>query len=93
MTNIISIYNLSKAFDGKKLFQNFNFTVKKNSVPVSYTHLLFASFLFEFSICIIPYVRNKINNNLQNGENTTKMLLNHLRNVDILSLIHIWQRK
>lgn len=32
MTNIISIYNLSKAFDGKKLFQNFNFTVKKNSV-------------------------------------------------------------
>ena len=30
MTNIISIYNLSKAFDGKKFFQNFNFTVMKN---------------------------------------------------------------
>ena len=39
--------------------------------------------LFEFSICIIPYVRNKINNNLQNGENITKMLLDYLRNVDI----------
>jgi len=44
---------------------------------------LFASFLFEFSICIIPYDRNKINNNLQNGENITKMLLDYLRNVDI----------
>lgn len=32
MTNIISICNLSKSFEGKILFQNFNLTVKKNSV-------------------------------------------------------------
>lgn len=36
---------------------------------------MFASFLFEFSICIILHVQKKINKNLHNGEKQPKCQL------------------